>query len=259
MQLLRDEFNPMPLAELADAASRRQIPDRAVAVTFDDGYADNLTAALPVLERAEVPATVFVATAFVGDSRPFWWDELDAMFLGPPRASGENGLSLGERVSEHEDASQALRRLPPRQAERELERLRERAGYSGPVPTGDKRPLTRDELARLAASPLIEVGAHSRTHPNLAALPPDVMRSEVEGSRSDLAEWLGEPPPLFSYPFGLHGPRARRAVRRAGYTLGTGTHPMAVTWLGDRFELGRLWIEDESPEWLELHLRGLVG
>jgi peptidoglycan/xylan/chitin deacetylase (PgdA/CDA1 family) len=259
MELLRSEFRPLPLAELVEAARRRRIPDGAVAVTFDDGYADNLGAALPSLERAQVPATVFVATAFVGASRPFWWDELGALFLGAGRVSGSEGLSFAERLSAYEDASESLRGLPPRQAERELERLRERAGLGGPVPTGDTRPLTVEELMRLASSPLIEIGAHTRSHPNLALLPSDVVRSEVEGSRRDLADWLGEPPASFSYPFGMHGPRARGAVRRAGFALGAGTHPMAVTWVGDRFELGRLWVEDESPEWLELHLRGMAA
>jgi peptidoglycan/xylan/chitin deacetylase (PgdA/CDA1 family) len=252
MELLRSEFHPMTLTDLTDAARKRRVPDGAVAVTFDDGYVDNLTEALPVLEQAEVPATVFVATAYMGAGVPFWWDELETIFL-----DGHAG-TLAERSVEHEDANHGVRRLPPRQVARAMERYREEAGHSGPVPTGDKRPLTMDELERLAASPLIDLGAHTRHHADLASIPADDVREEVEGSRKDIAGWVGQPPPAFSYPFGHHGPRARQVVRRAGFELGTGTHPMAVTWLNDRFELGRLWVEDEGPEWLELRLRGLA-
>ena len=253
MDLLRAEFHPMSLTELTDAARRRRVPDGAVAVTFDDGYADNFSTALPMLERFEVPATVFVATAYMGAGRPFWWDELETIFL-----DDDGGGTLAEQSAEHEDANHAVRRLAPREVERAMERYREEAGHAGPVATGDKRPMTMEELEQLMSSPLIDLGAHTRHHADLAAIPASDVRSEVEGSRRDIAEWVGKPPPAFSYPFGQHGPRARQVVRKAGFDLGTGTHPMAVTWLNDRYELGRLWVEDEGPEWLELRLRGLA-
>ena len=253
MELLRSEFHPMSLSELSAAARRRRVPDGAVAVTFDDGYADNFSTALPLLERHEIPATVFVATAYMGAARAFWWDELEAIFL-----DGEGG-TLAERSAEHEDANHGVRRLRPREVERAMERYREAAGHSSPVLTGDKRPMSMEELERTIASPLIDIGAHTRNHADLGAIPAADVRAEVEGSRRDIAEWVGEPPAAFSYPFGQHGPGARQTVRRAGFDLGTGTHPMAVTWLSDRYELGRLWVEDEGPEWLELRMRGLAA
>jgi peptidoglycan/xylan/chitin deacetylase (PgdA/CDA1 family) len=254
MDLLRSEFHPMTLVDLTEAARRRRVPEGAVAVTFDDGYADNVTTALPTLERYGVPAIVFVATAYMGAGRPFWWDELEAIFL-----DADGGGTLAERSAEHEDANHRVRRLRPREVERAMENYREAAGLASPAGTGDKRPMTMEELERLVASPLTDLGAHSRHHSNLAAIPAADVRAEVDGSRRDIAEWAGAPPPAFSYPFGQHGPRARQIVRRAGFDLGTGTNPAAVTWLNDRYELGRLWVEDEGPEWLELRMRGLAA
>jgi peptidoglycan/xylan/chitin deacetylase (PgdA/CDA1 family) len=271
MELLRDEFHPLPLSELVAAARRRQIPPGAVAVTFDDGYVDNLDAALPVLERTGVPATVFVATEYVASSRPFWWDELHSLILGGyelpdelviPVGASERRIGLNtaeERELAHEELRDILRAGPPQRVERVLAQLRASAGLDAAAPTGTTRPLTREELARLARSELVEIGAHSRSHPAFSQVPLDALEQEVEGSRADLAEWLGEVPMIFSYPFGVHGPAARRVVRRAGFDAAVSTHPSPITWLRDPAEFGRMWVDDEAPEWLESRLHRLVA
>ena len=81
LQLLSSEFRPLPLTELALGARRGTLPARAVGVSFDDGYADNLNVAVPLLLNWHVPATVFVATAFVMNEHPFWWEELRSILL----------------------------------------------------------------------------------------------------------------------------------------------------------------------------------
>ncbi len=86
---IETSHTPMRLADLARAQSSSTLPSRAVAVTFDDGYLNNLIEALPLLERYEVPATVFVIAGAVGTDREFWWDELEQMITGPARLDGE--------------------------------------------------------------------------------------------------------------------------------------------------------------------------
>ncbi len=237
MEMLASSFRPLPLRDLA---AERSLPPGAVAISFDDGYADNLRA-LPVLERHGVAATVFVATGFVAEGQSFWWEEL---------------RELAADADELERIQEELRVLPPAEVERSLAELRARAGPHHPADR-QRRPLDRGELGRLFDSELVEIGAHTRNHPGLARIRAEIVRHEVEGSRSDLAEWLGTSPALFSYPFGMHGPTARRAVREAGFEAAFGTYPAPVTWLSDRFELGRLWVEDVSAEELEGQLRGL--
>ncbi|HKC23705.1 MAG TPA: polysaccharide deacetylase family protein, partial [Thermoanaerobaculia bacterium] len=83
MKALRAIASPVALARIAGALGGGEIPQRAVAVTFDDGYADNHAAALPVLERHGVPATVFVTTGFVGQPLEMWWDQLERILLVP--------------------------------------------------------------------------------------------------------------------------------------------------------------------------------
>ena len=79
MEALSQYTHPLRLAELVQCLRLGSLPPKSVAVTFDDGYADNLYEAKPVLERYDIPATVFVCTGYQG--REFWWDELADMIL----------------------------------------------------------------------------------------------------------------------------------------------------------------------------------
>ena len=83
LEVLREYNHPMRLQHLAQGLYRRKRARRPVAITFDDGYADNLHNAKPLLERYDIPATVFVTTGYLGNEREFWWDELERLFLQP--------------------------------------------------------------------------------------------------------------------------------------------------------------------------------
>src|SRR4051794_20071252 len=82
LRVLREICTPVELADVPRMLRARRLPKRPVAVTFDDGYRDNLHEAKPLLERHGVPATVFVASGYVGSGREFWWDELERLGRG---------------------------------------------------------------------------------------------------------------------------------------------------------------------------------
>ena len=147
---------PVRLADaLRDGVTER--PGRSFCVTFDDGYEDTLTAALPILRDLSIPATVYVPTAIIGGTARLTW----------------------------------YRDSPPM--------------------------LDWDGVAELRADGTFDVGAHSRTHPALPRLDDASSRAEIDGSREDLAERLGEAPTSFCYPAGLYGERERALVIQAGY------------------------------------------
>jgi peptidoglycan/xylan/chitin deacetylase (PgdA/CDA1 family) len=83
LEVLRKHAQPTRLQQLVAAFHGGEISRRAVIVTFDDGYADNLFSAKPLLESFDIPATVFLTAGYIGDSREFWWDELDKLLLQP--------------------------------------------------------------------------------------------------------------------------------------------------------------------------------
>src|ERR1035441_8325455 len=73
LRLIRGEFAPVSLADLIECSQRGSIPRRAVVLTFDDGYFDNLEFALPLLEKYDIPATFYVTSGQVGSREAFWW------------------------------------------------------------------------------------------------------------------------------------------------------------------------------------------
>src|SRR5262245_40538012 len=83
MQVLGSCSRPVRLQELTDALATDTVADRTVVVTLDDGYADNLYNARPLLFEHGIPATVFITTGNIGSSHEFWWDELEYLTLHP--------------------------------------------------------------------------------------------------------------------------------------------------------------------------------
>jgi peptidoglycan/xylan/chitin deacetylase (PgdA/CDA1 family) len=234
---------PAPLAELAPDRAARAGRDRPlVALTFDDGYADNLHRAKPLLEAADVPATVFVVSGAIGQAGEFWWDELERAVLGPEPQE--------DRGAELRDAHGTLRLAAPAERQARLAQLHD--GRDLP-PRESRRALTEQELLLLADGGLVEIGGHTVTHPVLASLPEVEQRWEAARSRAELEDRLDRPVRAFAYPYGRrqdYSATTVQAVREAGYatacTTRSGvvygrTHPYELPrcvvgdWDGDRF------------------------
>jgi peptidoglycan/xylan/chitin deacetylase (PgdA/CDA1 family) len=214
VEILARRFVPQSLSELCAGLDQEgTVPARSVVVTFDDGYANNLSAALPVLSAHAAPATLFVSTGYIGAEREFWWDELECLLYGAAGTGRDPTLelSLGGAVlrcsvdgrSPVHQIWSWLHRRSPGDVEAGLEQVRRWAGVEGtPAPRESHRPLTLEELRELSRSDSFEIAAHKRSHSKLASQSAAVQRAEIGGSRADLESWLGEPPASFAYPYG---------------------------------------------------------
>jgi peptidoglycan/xylan/chitin deacetylase (PgdA/CDA1 family) len=98
LQVLRDAYLPIGLGRLTEAVRAYQHLPGSVVITFDDGYADNLHQAKPLLEHYDISATVFVISGSVGSEREFWWDELERLILEPEALPDSLSLSIGGRL-----------------------------------------------------------------------------------------------------------------------------------------------------------------
>lgn len=278
MRFVRDHLRPMSLVELHERLDAGDVPPGATAVTFDDGYADNLLHALPVLERFEVPATVFVTSGFIERRREFWWDELDRILFQPGVWPGEleltiggeafswrgdGGLSAGQRDAAREwrnwdshdpTARHGLyrslwKRLHPQQPEeqeRVLALLRSWAGM-GEEGRESHRTMTREELKRLASSPLVEIGGHTVRHVRLSAMSEETQRQELEGSRQTLEAWLGKPVTSFAYPYGAKDDYTLETAgiaREVGYQRAVSNFSGIVEGETDRYQMPRMIVQD---------------
>lgn len=264
MAVLAKHFTPLSLRELVAGLGTGTLPERAVAVTFDDGYANNLGTALPILRANGIPATVFISSGYIGGDREFWWDELDRLLeIGAVGGAGSTlELTLGSEsrrfaMADTPPARNALRdwligRSPDR-IEAGLQQLGRWAGLDRPpVPREEFRALTGEELTALAAVNGIEIGAHTRGHVQLAAHPRAGQDAEVTGSRDDLTSWLGRAPVSFAYPYGNPGGDYSAvtvaAVRDAGFVVGVSTRGGLATAASDPLQLPRYFVTAREPE-----------
>ena len=279
LEVLRQHAKPVRLRELSRGLRDGVLPERAVVVTFDDGYADNLHNAKPLLERHDVPATVFVVSGFVGRKREFWWDELGRWLLRPGVLPDTLTLRVGGNTHRWElgEAAQysveqfrrhrgwrAWQRIPtPRhglylslcdllrpigEAERES-KLDELRGWvvAAPERRPNHRPLSPVEIGKLDEGGLVEVGAHTVAHPVLSALPWVSQRSEIAESKARLENVVRNTVTSFAYPFGKsHDYTAETVdlVRRAGFGCACSTFAGAVGGSSDRFQLPRMYVRN---------------
>jgi peptidoglycan/xylan/chitin deacetylase (PgdA/CDA1 family) len=181
----------------------------AVCLTFDDGYIDNFAAGL-ALARHGVPAIFFIPTGFVETGTIPWWDRLAyaAKHTARPtlaiRPVGGHGPWMLDNA-DHAAAARAARaiyRALPRSAQATfLEAVEAAAGVAADAATVGEQFMSWDqirELRRLGHT----IGAHTHTHPRLSALEPGEQRRELERSKRELEERLGEPVFLLAYPYG---------------------------------------------------------
>lgn len=211
-----------------DEAIRRladgSLPAGAACITFDDGYADNCTVAMPVLQRLGVQAAFFIATGFLDGGR-MWNDTL----IETVRACHRDVLDLSELgLGRYELGSIDARRRavaeilgclkyrPP--LERAL--LVDEVAKAGGAALPTDLMLTSGQVREMRQGGMI-IGAHTRTHPILANLPADQVRQEVAGSKQDLEQILQEEIRLFAYPNGKPGADYRPAdvdiIRALGF------------------------------------------
>ncbi|GJL49642.1 polysaccharide deacetylase family protein [Candidatus Nitrospira salsa] len=263
LEHLRRHYRVLTLPHLVRLLKTSELPKRAVVLTFDDGYADNLWNAKPLLEHFDIPATVFVTTGYVGLNREFWWDELERIVLLTPQLpksleltlqgsrytwelaewadrpviTGNMGvsewgtLSNGKLTSRHKaytDLHCLLRPLAHEERRTALARLRSDMGVSGNG-RSTYRPLTLEEIPKLANGSLVEIGSHTVTHPVLSAQSMTIQRQEMVESKRSLEKVLGRPVTTFCYPYGDVNKTAVELPNEVGFDAACTTGGRTVT------------------------------
>jgi len=290
MAHLSRHFEVVSLHELVSRMPKAGTGSRLVAVTFDDGYADNLSHAKPILDSCKVPATVFIATAALATGSAFWWDELEQLFLHPSSLPSSLKLEIEGRVFEWDlgrDAEYTSADFAPHRTwnvlrcddptarhrlyralcrlfkplteetrQRALCDLRVWASLSdrGPSP----RMLTREDVRRLAEAPGVEVGAHTASHQVLANLPLTTQRKEIASSKACLEAIMGRPVRTFAYPYGTRADYTKDTavlVNEEGFALACSNYPETVTGTSDVYQLPRFVVRD----WTEARFASMLA
>lgn len=247
MGWLQSQFNILPLAEGVRRLREGSLPPAAAAVSFDDGYRDNLINAAPILQRRGIPATFFIATGFLDGGIMF----NDVVIECARRSSlpqvelprlGLPSMPLGswaERRHAARSVLRALKYLPMSQRTEHVAALPE--AFSVELP--NNLMLSTAELKALAALPGVDLGAHTHSHPILCSLSDDQARAEIEQGREVLRELTGRPVPLFAYPNGRwrqdFDERHRQMVQACGFEAAFSTEPAVCRTGADLWALPR--------------------
>jgi peptidoglycan/xylan/chitin deacetylase (PgdA/CDA1 family) len=288
LQVIRRYGACLRMRDLSRYLDSGVLPERAIAVTFDDGYADNVSAAMPLLERYDIPATFFLSTGHIGLERGFWWDELESLITTASVVPPEVELRLGgerQLVRPRRDTGwrQAIQRLPG-MADRTA-RLQRRGLYLDiwrvlqPLTSAQqrevldqlrfclkpserksrrRRAVTAAEAETLGRCKLFEIGAHTVTHPLLPAHSRDLQKYEIEQSKADCEAFSDEPVTSFTCPFGGNSAETTGLIRNAGFSSNCSTQAGSVRNSSHRYDLPRIQVGNWNGAALERRLHQIA-
>jgi peptidoglycan/xylan/chitin deacetylase (PgdA/CDA1 family) len=217
------------------------VKQNSVAITFDDGYRDNLTTAIPILEQERLPATFFICGDAASEGESFWWEELEASLELMELDDAET-----ERLHRHLMVAD----------------VGERHRILAELPAGEgarSQRLSHEELKLLARHPLADIGAHGWSHRKLNQLQTDDLRREVMENVRMLVDLTGTAVRSFAYPFGGSvTAELTDIVREAGIETACTVDAVAITAGCDPLLLPRLEVRDCSEDEFEARLRPLL-
>jgi peptidoglycan/xylan/chitin deacetylase (PgdA/CDA1 family) len=261
MKLVARQFNVLPLSEACERLAEGTLPSRALCITFDDGYADNVEIALPILSRYGLHSTFFIATGFLNGGR-MWNDTVIEWVRGLDEGELDlRPLGLGVRTLRTIEDKRSivgavlgsLKYLP-------LERRLEQVG-SLVNDQADRLPanlmMTHAQVNVLAAAGM-EIGGHTVNHPILARVDCDTALRDIREGKRQLEDITGQPIRLFAYPNGKpgtdYGPEHVQIVRQAGFVAAVSTAWGAGRRNSDLFQLPRFTPWQRSPTKFQMEM-----
>ncbi len=281
MKVLSERFKVIPLSDVLTRTKPSHTP--RIAITFDDGYRDNLSYAAPILRKLDLPATFFVSTGYIGEEREFWWDELESIMLhgelphqlilnlpgqnlafelpdrgGPvdPKWDVTQLHDPGSRYTIYRRMHSVLRTTHPLKRDQILDYLWKWKCDDKVVRT-THLPLRSRDVTKLGDGELLSIGSHGITHSVFSALSAEEGCNEATNSRRQLEELVSVGVHSFSFPYGkksdLNG-SALRALSAGGYKLACANYAGWVNFLSDHRSLPRFLVRDWSAAEFSQHL-----
>jgi peptidoglycan/xylan/chitin deacetylase (PgdA/CDA1 family) len=235
-RLRRSWLDVISLDEMHLRMQQRNFRRRFVCVTIDDGYRDTLQWAYPILKKYEIPFALYIPTSFPDRLGELWWLALEAVIARNDRiglvVDGKDQrfdcATVADKRALYASAYQWLRSLKTEEELRHV--IRDLCGrYQVDIAAFcEELCMSWDEVAVLAADPLVTIGAHTVNHVMLKKVPEKTARSEMEMSRAVIEASLGVKPQHLSYPVGdktSAGTREFRIAAELGFKTAVTTRP----------------------------------
>lgn len=233
VRFISGAFTVLPFGLAVQRLKNGDLPAAAACITFDDGYRDNFTVALPILQRYGATATFFVATGFLDGGRMWNDDVIESIRVASGTAVDWSEMTLGRydlstQAACRHSLDTILGQLKYRSHAQRACIARQLARHTG-VPDRSELMMSAREVRGLRAAGM-EVGAHTRSHPILSALADEEALVEICGAKADLEAILGEGVHVFAYPNG--NPERDLSVRDVQLIAAAGFRAAATTAWG---------------------------
>ncbi len=254
MELVNSYFNVLPLSTAAKLLSTNQLPDRSICITFDDGYADNVEVALPILKSLNLPATFFIATGFLDGGR-MWNDTVIETIRNINTNSVDlNDMSLGRydiaTIAGKQACIDSIIVKIKHLSQNERQELADKLAEKFSVELPHNLMMSSDQVRELHAAGM-EIGGHTVSHPILATLNQDRAKEEITKGKVILEKIIGEDIKLFAYPNGKpeidYLPEHVEIVRNSGFDAAVSTAVGLSDKYTDPYTLRRFTPWDKTP------------
>jgi len=249
MNYLQQNCNVISLNEMFTLIEKqKKIPARTVVITFDDGYKNNLTTAIPILDKYNLPATIFLATKYIDLQLPQWIDEIYCIFKYRQKNNLQiNDLGITNTItltSENESSlyksiGQLFITSSFEQRSRWISELYEQLDPNINFP---KLSLSWEDIATIIEKhPSITIASHTEDHVDLSQLNSTEVRKQINNSIRRIQDKVNVDVDFFTYPYGRASKTAVKEVRNLGLKLALVTEPFSITTLeSDRYEVARV-------------------
>lgn len=253
MRFARSNFDVISFRDLYECEiGGRRWPDRALIVTFDDGYRDNYTHAFPVLKELGLPATIFLVTDHIGRAKLFWWDLIAYCVKHTERRSFcfAEVSPVPMRLTTASERRKIIltllgwiKQVPEHEKRRFLEKLPRELDVEIPESVAEGMHLSWEEVKIMAAGG-IEFGSHTSTHPLLSNVDAAQLEHELCESKKAIEDHLGQEALTLSYPVGGFNISVQEAAVKCGFRYAV-SYEDGITSRSDfdRFGLPRIHVE----------------
>jgi len=290
LEILKKDWNLISLSEMALSIKEKRVLDKSIAITFDDGYDDNLYIAKPLLEKFETPAMVYISCNHVEQAREFWWDSLERIFLMPgeiPQLLDVNIGAVNYKINfekfykysdelynrfrnwdvtkinaptpRHEAYLNLSRLLHPLSVNLQQKIIETLFRWANINANQDFKynPINKKGILNLVNGGLIEIGAHTMNHIVLSKSSRENQRKEIQNSKSYLEKIINKQVSSFSYPYGTRSDYTsdtEKIVRQVGFTNACSNFPDLVLNRKNSFQLPRYVIRNWGGKEFKCHL-----
>lgn len=226
MRFVSRHFNVITFKDFIKYREKGKLPKNPLIITFDDGYKDNYTNAYPILKKYKLPATVFLATDYIGNNNLFWWDRVAYLIKHTSKKKISidiDGQIYSFDISDKKKKKKAiveinrlLKMIDNSLKNRILENLENNLNVVIDNSISRDICLSWEDIREMSKNG-IDFEAHSCTHPILTNLPYKEMRKEILSSKKAIEAKLSRPVKFFAYPNGNFDNLCKESVKEAGF------------------------------------------